>query len=91
MENEVTNPDSYPEWIPQEAFEAFIEMRKKMRKPMTAYAVKLAIKTLDRLRQEGHDPQAVLDQSIMNSWQGLFPIKNAPIYGVQPLKFKGVK
>lgn len=87
MKKEVT-PDSYPEWVPSEAFEAFIAMRKKIRKPLTDYAVQLAIKTLARLREEGNDPQEVLDQSIMNSWQGLFAVKKAVH---QPPIFKGVK
>ena len=64
-----------PDWIPTEAWDGYIEMRKKIRKPMTDRAVTLAIKTLDYLRSAGHDPGAVLDQSVLNSWQGLFAIK----------------
>lgn len=64
-----------PEWIPAEAWAGYVEMRQKIRKPMTDRAVSLAIKTLDYLRAAGNDPGAVLDQSVMNSWQGLFAIK----------------
>lgn len=63
-----------PEWVPAEAWAGYVEMRKKLRKPMTDRAVSLAITTLDKLREQGQDVGAVLDQSVMNSWQGLFPI-----------------
>lgn len=63
-----------PEWVPAEAWQGYLDMRKKIRKPMTDRAVQLAIGTLEKLRDQGQDVGAVLDQSTMNSWQGLFPI-----------------
>lgn len=66
-----------PSWIDKEAWEAYLEMRKSIKKPMkTERAIKLAIHKLEVLLKQGHDPTAVLDQSIFNSWQGLFPIKD---------------
>jgi hypothetical protein len=50
-------------------------MRTKIRKPMTTRAKALAVINLDKLRAEGHAPEAVLNQSTLNSWQGLFEIK----------------
>lgn len=63
-----------PDWMPAEAWQGYLDMRKKIRKPMTARAEQLAINTLDKLRQQGQDAGAVLDQSTMNSWQGLFAV-----------------
>lgn len=63
-----------PDWIPNEAWQGYLDMRKKIRKPMTERAVALAINTLEKLRQQGQDIGAVLDQSTLNSWQGLFPL-----------------
>lgn len=63
-----------PDWIPAEAWAGYVEMRKKIRKPMTDRAIQLAINTLDKMRQQGQDVAAVLDQSTLNSWQGLFPV-----------------
>lgn len=68
--------DEFPSWLPLDVFKDFIEMRKKIKKPMTDCAVKLAIKKLHKLKEEGHDPKAVLEQSIFRSWQGLFPVKD---------------
>lgn len=64
-----------PDWIPEDAWLAFVAMRKKIRAPLTDDAVKLAFNTLEKLMQDGHKPRAVLDQSTMNSWRGLFEIK----------------
>lgn len=65
-----------PEWMPVEAWEGFVKMRKSVKKPLqTERAVKLAIGTLDKLRAEGQDVGAVLDQSTVNSWLGLFPVQ----------------
>lgn len=64
-----------PDWVPSEAWNGFLEMRKKIKKPLTDRGVALALKKLGQLRDEGHDPSAVLDQSVMSNYQGLFPVK----------------
>lgn len=64
-----------PEWVPSEEWLAFVEMRKAIRRPLaTAYALKCAVQKLDRLRASGQDPGAVLRQSVLASWQGLFEV-----------------
>jgi hypothetical protein len=63
----LTNPEV------QKAFEAFKEMRRRIKKPLTDYAEELLIKKLSVLCQG--DPQkavAILDRSILNCWQGIF-------------------
>lgn len=64
-----------PEWINQDSWNGFIDMRKKIKAPMTEKAMSLAISNLDKLRSAGNEPNAVLDQSTMNSWKGLFELK----------------
>lgn len=64
-----------PDWIPVKPWNGFIAMRRKMKKPPTAYAVELMIKDLDKLSKEGHRPEDVLNQSAKANWQGLFPVK----------------
>jgi len=70
-----------PDEIRPEVWEAFEEMRKKIRKPMTVYAKKLIIK---KLLSMDDDPNDILEQSIMNSWQGLWPLKNGTM-GAEPM------
>jgi hypothetical protein len=66
-----------PEWLPIEQWNGFIQMRKQMPKvPFGERAQKLAISELEKLRAQGQDPGAVLDQSTMKGWRGLFPISN---------------
>lgn len=64
-----------PDWIGSESWNAFVEMRKKIKKPMTENAMGLAVKALIKLEAQGHRADEVLDQSTFNSWQGLFAIK----------------
>lgn len=65
-----------PDWVPQDAWREFVKMRDRIRKPMTERAKELLVDELDKLRAAGNDPRTVLEQSIANSWQGVFPPKN---------------
>lgn len=68
-------PFLIPDWIQPGDWKDYSDMRQKIRKPMTDRAKKLAVATLEKLKAEGHDPKAVLQQSVFNSWQGLFAPK----------------
>lgn len=67
-----------PEWIPVEPWDGFVEMRKKLRKPMTDRARDLKIADLQRLRDAGHDIGAILDKSTGNGWIDLYEPKGTP-------------
>lgn len=60
-----------------QAFLDYIEMRKKIKKPLaTDRAISLAMSNLEKLSKGDNDVAIqILEQSIMNSWQGLFPLK----------------
>jgi len=64
-----------PDWMPIPQWEAYLKMRKAIRKPPTSDAVKLLIGKLERWRANGHDPGAILDNSTENSWAGIFEPK----------------
>ncbi len=65
-----------PSFIPEELFKDYMEMRVSIKKPIkTARTLSLAVNTLERLKEQGHEPKAVLEQSIFNSWAGLFEVK----------------
>jgi hypothetical protein len=61
-----------PQNIKPETWSAYLEMRKTIKKPATIYAQKLIIGKLAKMRD---DPNKVLEQSISNSYQGVFPLK----------------
>jgi hypothetical protein len=65
-----------PDWLPAKDWQAFVDHRKKLRRPMTAEAQRRAIARLDAFRQRGIDPAYVLDETIANGWQGLYEPKN---------------
>jgi len=65
-----------PTWVDSVLWAAYLDMRKLIRKPMTPYAKMLAVRKLQDLSQLGHDPGAVLRQSIEGSYQGLFGVRS---------------
>lgn len=53
---------------------AFIEYRKKIRKPMTDRAIQLMIDKLNQMSPDIVTQIEIINQSIMNGWQGIFPL-----------------
>lgn len=71
-----SEPFVLPDWIPVDAWDRFVAMRKSIGKPISADGKPLAVNKLRALADDGHPPGAVLDQSTFSSWLGLFPIKD---------------
>jgi hypothetical protein len=74
----VNRRTSVIEEFSEETYLALLEFekyRKKIRKPLTEHGVELILQKLGELRAEGQDPVKVLQQSIMNGWQGIFPVR----------------
>ena len=65
-----------PDWLNKSLFADFVDMRKKIKKPMTEKAKELAVKKLSDLVGQGYDQDEVIELAIMNSWQGFYPPKN---------------
>jgi hypothetical protein len=64
-----------PDGIPADAWKGYEDMRTRIKKPMTDRARGLVIKELLKLRDEGHDPAAVLDRSTVKGWTDVYPLK----------------
>ena len=60
----------------EKTLEEFKKMRKQIKKPMTDNAVKLLIGKLKKLADTEEEHIEILEQSIMNSWVGVFELKN---------------
>lgn len=67
-----------PEWVPEDAWNAYIEMRKKKRKEPTEYARDLVIKELAAILAGGHSLKTALDNSTKNGWTDVYAPKPAP-------------
>jgi hypothetical protein len=61
--------------VPPDIWRAFREHRIKLKAPMAGKAEALALKKLEQLWNQGHDPTAVIEQSMMEGWKGLFELK----------------
>lgn len=53
----------------------FMEYRKSIKKPMTDRAVELLVNKLQSLSSDPEQQIEILNQSIVNGWQGVFPLK----------------
>ena len=62
-----------PDWLDRESWEMWDSHRARA-KGWTPEARTLAIRSLTQLREQGFDPKAVIEQSILRGWNGLFPI-----------------
>lgn len=63
-----------PSDIPSDPWKHFVEMRVRIKKPMTEHAKDLAVAKLRKLRDEdGWPPGDVLDHCTLNNYQGIFP------------------
>ena len=61
----------------KEALIEFIKMRKLSKKPPTDHALELLIEKLYKLSSDPQTQIEIVEQSILNNWQGFFPLKTA--------------
>lgn len=54
---------------------AWIESRRQMKAPLTAKALEMGLAKLMKLAPDDESRAMVVEQSIVNGWKGLFPIK----------------
>lgn len=76
-------PPDIPESI-RGAWDAFVEMRRRISKPMTDYAKQLAYRELCKLSTDPEIQVKILDQSTLNGWQGLFALKEEKANTAKP-------
>lgn len=70
----VINENFTDEELKQTIYE-FIKMRKAIKKPLTTRGLELMIKKLYTLSNNIEEQIQIINNSIMNNWQGIFPIK----------------
>ena len=54
----------------------FVKFRKSIKRVMTTRALELLIKKLDKLANDDNTKIEILNESIMNGWNGIFPLKD---------------
>lgn len=68
------------------AFIAFEDMRNKIKKPMTDRAKQMLIKELNKITNDRSIQTAILNQSVLNCWQSVYPLKNQEKKAEQTVK-----
>lgn len=58
-----------------QAIISFVAFREKIKKPMTEHAIDLMIKKLQKMTPIVEKQIEIINQSILNGWQGIFPLK----------------
>jgi len=58
-----------------DAILGFVEYRKGIKSPMTDHAVKLMVAKLYKMTSDVNEQIEILNQSIVNGWKGIFPLK----------------
>ena len=58
-----------------DALRGFVEMRKKVKAPLTEHALYLLLKRLDGLGHSDAEKTEIVNQSVINSWKGFFALK----------------
>lgn len=68
-----------PHWLPADAWNGWLEMRRAMKRvPLTERAQQIALKQLAEYHAQGYDVAAILDESTMRGWRGLFVSDRTP-------------
>lgn len=79
---------SLPAYIDPELWQAFVEMRKKMKVPFTDYAQKLIIMKLMGFHANGWDANASLEKSIECGYRGVFECSRRDVSRLDPALVK---
>ena len=75
LQSQPQSSPQLPPWLPPESWSHYQDHRKNKRAKLTPRAAALCFRTLEKLREKGQDPIAVIEQSIANGWTGLFPVQ----------------
>ena len=70
----VINENFTDEELKQTIYE-FIKMRKAIKKPLTTRGLELMINELKKMTSNTNEQIQILNNSIMNNWLGIFPLK----------------
>lgn len=68
-------PVEIPEWLITPTWQDFLEMRKHKRATPTNEAIRLLVKKLSKMREQGEDIKAVLEQSILRNYTDVFSVR----------------
>lgn len=74
-----SQPFVLPDWIPEDSWNGYVEMRGKKRSAMTDRARDLVIAELLKFKEAGHSITEILNKSTKNNWTDVYEPKGAPV------------
>lgn len=77
-------PFVLPDWIPQDTWDAFMEVRKKAKAASTDYAHRLIVNQLEKFRADGLNPVEIINNSIRSGWKDVYRPKAGQAQGKRP-------
>jgi hypothetical protein len=78
-----------PEWLPENIWNDFVELRKFIKKPMTDRAKQLMLANLQKIKDNGHDPIVAINKSIANNWSDIYEPKTNTLNVINKQGFDG--
>jgi hypothetical protein len=77
--------ETLPDWIPADAWKAFVDMRAAIRRPLaTTGQAHSIVRKLEELKAQGEDIRAVLEQSLRASHAEVFAVRKFADRGATP-------
>lgn len=67
-----------PEWLAPDLWEAFLDHRRRLRKPLTPKAASLNLAKLVGFHEQGYDGKAIVEEAIARGWQSFFVGEQTP-------------
>ncbi|UMM63166.1 helix-turn-helix domain-containing protein [Aristophania vespae] len=61
-----------PDWLPLDAWNGWLEMRKRKKTPLTPRAIELTLRKLSEFQKQGYNVGSILDTSTERGWTGVF-------------------
>ena len=63
-----------PDWLPEPTWKDWMNHRALVKAPLTQRSAELCLDKLAKMREEGHDPVAAIEQSVLSGkWTDLYP------------------
>ena len=64
-----------PAWIDSEAWQEYLDMRRRIKKPMTTRSYRDRLAELTEIKAAGYDVTYCIDSAVNGCWQKFYPVE----------------
>ena len=76
--------DALPAYIDREAWQDYVAMRVRIKKPMTARIIRQKLALLSKFHAMGHDVNEIIDAAVNGCWQDFYEPRKVVISDCRP-------